>query len=125
MRFSGFFVLFLLSLTVQINLPLKLYTRAHTVSHKSEYTSHISVIILVYLFKGQYYRNETWIYFRVVNVQCIAVKIYCTLKITQNTVIIVKKSGNKREYTRSDNSYTSFNHAKPHVLFIMFMFLSA
>ncbi len=24
---------------------------------------------LVYLFKGQYYRNETWIYFRVVNVQ--------------------------------------------------------
>ncbi len=29
---------------------------------------------------------------------------------------------NKSEYTLSDNNYTSFNHAKPHVLFIMFMF---
>ncbi len=36
-----------------------------------------------------------------------------------------QKAGNKSEYTLSDNSYTSFNHAKPHVLFIMFMFLSA
>ncbi len=42
-----------------------------------------------------------------------------------STAIIVKKAGNKTEYTLSDNSYTSFNHAKPHVLFIMFMFLSA
>ncbi len=36
-----------------------------------------------------------------------------------------QKAGNKTEYTLSDNSYTSFNHAKPHVLFVMFMFLSA
>ncbi len=43
----------------------------YTVSHKSEYTPHISAINLVYLFKGQYYRNETWIYFRVVNVQLV------------------------------------------------------
>ncbi len=42
-----------------------------TVSHKSEYTPHISAINLVYLFKGQYYRNETWIYFRIVNVQLV------------------------------------------------------
>ncbi len=27
-----------------------------------------------------------------------------------------QKAGNKSEYTLSDNSYTSFNHAKPHVL---------
>ncbi len=33
-----------------------------------------------------------------------------------------KKAGNKTEYTLTDNSYASFNHAKPHVLFIMFMF---
>ncbi len=33
-----------------------------------------------------------------------------------------KKAGNKSEYTLSDNSYSSFNHTKPHVLFIMFMF---
>ncbi len=31
-------------------------------------------------------------------------------------------AGKKSEYTLSDNSYTSFNHAKPHVLFLMFMF---
>ncbi len=44
----------------------------YTVSHKSEYTPHILAINLVYLFKGQlYYRNETWIYFRVVNVQLV------------------------------------------------------
>ncbi len=43
----------------------------------------------------------------------IAVKIYCPLKITHHTAIIVKKAGNKTEYTLSDNSYTSFNHAKP------------
>ncbi len=86
----------------------------YTVSHKYEYTPHISAVNLVYLFKGQYYRNETWIYFRVVNVQ--------PLKITQHTAIIVKKDGNKTEYTLSDNSYTLFNHAKPDVLFIMFMF---
>ncbi len=42
-----------------------------TVSHKSEYTPHISAKILVYLLKGQYYTNETWIYFRVVNVQLV------------------------------------------------------
>ncbi len=42
-----------------------------TVSHKSKYTPHISAINLVYIFKGQYYRNETWIYFRVVNVQLV------------------------------------------------------
>ncbi len=41
------------------------------VSHKIEYTPHISAINLVYIFKGQYYRNETWIYFRVVNVQLV------------------------------------------------------
>ncbi len=33
----------------------------YTVSHESEYTPHISAINLVYLFKGQYYRNETYI----------------------------------------------------------------
>ncbi len=43
-------------------------------------------------------------------------------EITQHTAIIVKKAGNKTEYTLSDNSYTLFNHAKPHVLFIVFMF---
>jgi len=47
------------------------------------------------------------------------------LKITQHTAIIVKIVGNKREYTLSDNSCMSFNHAKPHVLFIMFMFSPA
>ncbi len=52
---------------------------------------------------------------------CIAVNIYCPLKITQHTAI-VKKDDNKTEYTLSDYSYTSFNHAKPHVLFIMIMF---
>ncbi len=46
-------------------------------------------------------------------------------EITQHTTIIVKQAGNKSEYTLSDNSYTSFNHAKPHVLFIMFMFWPA
>ncbi len=50
-------------------LCVRLY--AYTVSHKSEYTPHISAINLVYLSKGQYYRNETWIYFRVVNVQLV------------------------------------------------------
>ncbi len=43
----------------------------NTVSQKSEYTPHISVVNLVYIFKGQYYRNETWIYFRVVNLQLV------------------------------------------------------
>ncbi len=43
----------------------------YTVSHKSEYTPHISAINLVYIFKGQYYRYETWIYIRVVNVQLV------------------------------------------------------
>ncbi len=47
------------------------YEYIHTVSHKSEYTPNISAINLVYLFKGQYYRNETWIYFRVDNVQLV------------------------------------------------------
>ncbi len=49
-------------------------------------------------------------------------KDYCPLKITQHTDIIVKKASNKTEYTLSENSYTSFNHAKPHVLFFIFMF---
>ncbi len=84
----------------------------YTVSHKSEYTPHISATILVHLLKGQYYRNETWIYFIYSQcATCIAVKIYCPLKITRHTAIIVKKTGNKRDYTLSDNSYTSFNHA--------------
>ncbi len=48
-----------------------LFIYLFTVSHKSEYTPHISAINLVYLFKGQYYRNESWIYFRVVNVQLV------------------------------------------------------
>ncbi len=43
----------------------------YTVSHKNEYTPHILATILVYLLKGQYHRNETWIYFRVVNVQLV------------------------------------------------------
>ncbi len=36
--------------------------------------------------------------------------------------LLSKKAGNKTEYTLSDNSSASFNHEKPHVLFIMFMF---
>ncbi len=35
------------------------------------------------------------------------------VKITTNHAIIVKKDGNKTEYTLNDNSYTSYNHAKP------------
>ncbi len=107
------------------------YVKIHNaVSHKCEYTPHISAIHLVYLFKGQYYRNETWIYLFSIYVyiyiyiyifisQCatsIAVQIYCPLKMTQRTAIIVKKV-----YT-GENSYTSFNHAQPHILFIRFMF---
>jgi len=45
-----------------------MFVCVYKVSHKSEYTPPISPNILVYLLKGQYYRNETWIYFRVVNV---------------------------------------------------------
>ncbi len=41
---------------------------------------------------------------------------------SQHTATIVKNAGNKSEYALSDNSYTSFIHGKPHVLFIMFMF---
>ncbi len=37
----------------------------------------------------------------------------------------VQKDAYKTEYTLSDNSYTSFTHAKPHVLVSMFMFLPA
>jgi len=49
--------------------------------------------------------------------------IYCPLKITHHTAIIVKIAGNKSEYTPvSDNSCASFIHAKPHVLFILLMF---
>ncbi len=48
-----------------------LHCNVCTVSHKSEYTPHISAINLAYIFKGQYYRNETWIYFRVVDVQLV------------------------------------------------------
>jgi len=43
----------------------------YIVSHKSEYPPYISANIVVYLLKGQYNRNETWIYFRVVNVQLV------------------------------------------------------
>ncbi len=43
----------------------------YKVSHKIEYTPHVSAVNLVYIFKGQYYRNETWEYFRVVNVQLV------------------------------------------------------
>ncbi len=40
--------------------------------------------------------NETWIYFRVVNVQPgIAVKIYCPLKITQIQPLLSKKMATK------------------------------
>ncbi len=41
----------------------------YIVSHKSEYTPNISAKIVVKFLKGQYHTNETWIYFRVVNVQ--------------------------------------------------------
>ncbi len=41
------------------------------VSQKSEYNPNILPFNLVYLFKGQYYRTETWIYFRVLNVQLV------------------------------------------------------
>ncbi len=34
---------------------------------------------------------------------------------TYCTTIITLKDGNKTEYALSDNSYTSFTHAKPHV----------
>ncbi len=37
----------------------------YTVSQKSEYSPHILAVNLVYLSKGQYYRNETWIYSQV------------------------------------------------------------
>ncbi len=43
----------------------------YTVSYKSEYTPHISATNKKNLLKGQYYTNETWIYFRVVNVQLV------------------------------------------------------
>ncbi len=52
----------------------------YIVSLKSEYTPHISTINLVYIFKGQYYRNETWMYCSSQCATCIAVNIYCPLK---------------------------------------------
>jgi len=59
-------------LTFSLHIDKRAYTYIYnlpfTVSHKSEYTPHMSANILVYLLKGQYYKNETWIYFRVVNV---------------------------------------------------------
>ncbi len=93
------------------SIQVKTVQNKYSISQKWVHSSH-----LVYLFKGQYCRNETWIYFRVVNVQLV---IYCPLKITQHTAIIVKKDGNKTEYMLSDNSCSSFNHSKPHVLFII------
>ncbi len=39
------------------------------ISHKSEYTPHIFVNILLYLFMGQHYRNETLMHLKVVSVQ--------------------------------------------------------
>ncbi len=93
------------------SIQVKTVQNKYSISHKWVHSSH-----LVYLFKGQYCRNETWIYFRVVNVQLV---IYHPLKITQHTAIIVKKDGNKTEYMLSDNSCSAFNHAKPHVLFII------
>ncbi len=59
--------IFLFSVYIYIYIYIYMYT----VSHKSEYTPHISATILVYPLKGQYYSNETWIYFRVVNVQLV------------------------------------------------------
>ncbi len=47
-----------------------IYIYIDTVSQKWVHPS-LSAINLVYIFKGQYYRNETWIYFRVVNVQLV------------------------------------------------------
>jgi len=59
-----------------------------TVSHKSDYTPHISANILVYLRDN---RSQC--------AACIAVYIYCSLEITQHKAIIVKTSGNKSKYT--------------------------
>ncbi len=44
-----------------LNTSMNFLKKTSAVSHKSEYTPHISAINLVYLFNGQYYRNETWI----------------------------------------------------------------
>jgi len=95
-----------------------------TVSHKSEYTPHILANIVVYLLKGQYYRNETWIYFRVV---IVLLQSQHLLSSENNSTQPQQKwihlsEHVKSEYTLSDNSWTSFNHAKPYVLFIMFTF---
>jgi len=56
---------------------------------------------------------------------CLYSSIYLLSSENNSTVINVKIAGNKSEYTLSDNSYMSFNHANPHVLFIMLKFLSA
>ncbi len=90
---------------------MHIYSISQKWVHPSHFGNHFSIS-----FKGQYYRNETWIYFRVVNEQLYSSKYLLSSEITQHTAIIVKKAGNKSEYTLSDNSYTSFNHAKPHVL---------
>jgi len=44
------------------------YSVFNTVSHESDYTPYMSANILVHFLKGQYYRNETWMDFTVVNV---------------------------------------------------------
>jgi len=63
--------------------------------------------VLIELFKGQYYTNETWIYISSsLCAACIEVQIYCTLHITKHITIIVKITGNKNEYTLSEHVKT-------------------
>ncbi len=59
------------STTTSVQYPLGLYNDIYIYNISQKYTPQISAIDLVYIFKGQYYRNETWIYFRVVNVQLV------------------------------------------------------
>ncbi len=90
------------------SIQVKTVQNKYSISQKWVHSSH-----LVYLFKGQYCRNETLIYFRVVNVQLVIYENnsiyshYCQKRWQQNWVHL------------SDNSCSSFNHAKPHVLFII------
>ncbi len=102
------------------------HTYIHTYSISQKWAHpHTSAINPVYLSKGQHHINETRIHSRAVNAQPAQQQrptATAPPEITQHTATTVKKAGNKTEYTPSDNSYTSFNHAKPHVLFIMFMF---
>jgi len=66
--------------------------------------SHISANILVYLLKGQYCRNETWIDLGVVNVLLVAV--YLMSSENNSTYRHVKIAGNKSEYTLSEHVIT-------------------